>query len=169
MKTLRKYANMAFLLVSVATIVPAYANPVINEQEKVKQEKITVEPKKTKTVWYKKPEVRETIKKTLKSRAVVGCGIGLLALMYYTAIPALPKVNTAPTKQSAQGENAGSNIIDNVIVLGQIIQTDGKNTTVVTPDAQPISVKQDKYGTWVKKNGSDWTLIKKSSNTVVIK
>ena len=52
MKTLRKYANMAFLLISVTAIVPTYANSTINEQEKVKQEKITVEPKKTGIRYY---------------------------------------------------------------------------------------------------------------------
>jgi hypothetical protein len=34
MKTLQKYANMTFLLLSVATIVPAYANPTIVEHAK---------------------------------------------------------------------------------------------------------------------------------------
>ncbi len=38
MKTLRKYATMALLSFSVATMVPTYANPVINEQEQIKQE-----------------------------------------------------------------------------------------------------------------------------------
>lgn len=49
MKKLQKYTSMAFLLISVATIVPAYANPEI------------VESQKTETVWYNRPEVREQI------------------------------------------------------------------------------------------------------------
>ena|SRR5579863_10056554 len=52
MKTLQKYTNMAFLLLSVATIVPTYAIPTANEQEQIKQEETIVEPKKTKLNRY---------------------------------------------------------------------------------------------------------------------
>ncbi len=48
MKALQKYANMAFLLLSVATMVPTYANPTINEQEQIEQEEITLKPQTTK-------------------------------------------------------------------------------------------------------------------------
>src|SRR5690349_8255708 len=65
MKTLRKYTNMALLLVSVATIVPAYANPVINEQENVKQKDTFVESQKASLeAWYNRP-VREKIYEVL--------------------------------------------------------------------------------------------------------
>lgn len=47
MKTLQKYANIAFLLLSVATIVPAHANPVINEQEQVEQEETIIKHAKS--------------------------------------------------------------------------------------------------------------------------
>ena len=52
MKTLRKYANMTFLLISVATMVPAYANPTINEQEQVTQKETAVKPKETGIRYY---------------------------------------------------------------------------------------------------------------------
>ena len=47
MKTVRKYANMAFLLVSVAAIVPVYGNPEVivdNQEEIAIQEEVAVNP-----------------------------------------------------------------------------------------------------------------------------
>lgn len=69
MKTLRKYANMALLLVSVATIVPAYA----------------VEPQKTETViWYKDPEVHDKVGTTVVILLIGAVYFGLVSLkMYY--------------------------------------------------------------------------------------
>ena len=60
MKTLQKYTNMAFLLLSVATIVPAYTH----------QEDI-IEQKNTETVWYKRPEVSEAVLQTISVIGVV--------------------------------------------------------------------------------------------------
>lgn len=51
MKALQKYANIAFLLLSVATIIPAYANATINEQE-VQQEEVNSKPKKAGIRYY---------------------------------------------------------------------------------------------------------------------
>lgn len=76
MKTLQKYTSMAFLLISVATIVPAFANPIINEQETIKQEEIIVESQKTETVWYKRPEVHET----------AGTAVGITICVLYLAV-----------------------------------------------------------------------------------
>jgi len=59
MKMLRKYATMAFLFVSVATIMPMDRNFFDNKQTedkqktKPKQEKPSVELNKTQTPWYK--------------------------------------------------------------------------------------------------------------------
>jgi len=81
METLRKYVNMTFLLISIAAIVPVYANL-----------ETAIEPKKTEAVkWHKRPEVREKAKKVFEAVFGVGYGIGTLALMYYVVIPALVK------------------------------------------------------------------------------
>lgn len=80
MKKLQKYTNIAFLLLSVATIAPAYTNPVINEQEQVEQKETTVEQKSTETVWYKRPEVREKIGTAIVATVYI---TGLCAIGYY--------------------------------------------------------------------------------------
>ena len=49
MKKLRKHATMAFLLVSVATIAPVYANSASGQ--KVKREETATEIKKAETTW----------------------------------------------------------------------------------------------------------------------
>jgi hypothetical protein len=85
MKRLRKYANMALLLVLVTAIVPVHANS-----------EIAVEPKKTETVkWYKRPEVRERAEKVFEAVCIVGYGIGVLGLMYYS-IPIVAKSMMQP-------------------------------------------------------------------------
>ena len=164
MKTLRKYANMAFLLLSVTTIVPTYANPVINEQEQVKQEEVIVEPQNTETVWYKRPAVI--------GGAITVATLATLFAAWYTNKITLPEKLTAWLKYigtisvawtkpiKKQPIEQPTNCLKDVIVFGNIVQTNGKDTTIITPGKNPISVKQDNVGTWIKKNNQGpWTLI----------
>src|SRR5579863_7533265 len=152
MKTLQKYANMAFLLLSVATIVPTYTH----------QEDI-VEQKNTETVWYKKPAVI--------GGAITVATLATLFAAWYTNTITLPErltewLNymgavsvgwTQPIKK--QPIEQTTNCLSNVIVFGEIVQTNGKDT-IITPGRNPISIKQDSTGTWIKKNNiGPWTLI----------
>ena len=52
MKMVRKYANMAFLLFSVAAVVPTYGNEEIITDN---QEEAVIEPKEAEDVWYRRP------------------------------------------------------------------------------------------------------------------
>ncbi len=54
MKTLRKHAIIAFLLVAMTTIIPIHANSNINYQTKA--EELLIELKKTEAPWYKTSE-----------------------------------------------------------------------------------------------------------------
>jgi hypothetical protein len=54
MKMLRKYATMAFLLVSVATIMPIDKNITDKQQVKTTQKELLVELNKAQTSWYNK-------------------------------------------------------------------------------------------------------------------
>src|SRR6266446_3619946 len=66
MKTLRKYAAMAFLLVSAATIVPAYAN--LEDKYVILKERIIQQSKR--------PEMLKKVFQGLEIAAVVGyCAI----------------------------------------------------------------------------------------------
>ncbi len=151
MKMVRKYMNMAFLLLSVASIIPAYGNEVTVNENQDKQE-IVAEPKKTeKVAWYN----REIDNKGSTIGDIV-FSIGLLAsfsaIIWYTGIWR----GIMPIKQQEQQSH---NRIEGVTVLGTITQTDGKNTAIITPGKKPVWVKQDNTGTWMKKDeSSPWVL-----------
>ena len=166
MKTLQKYAKMAFLLLSVTTIVPASANQTINEQEQteqIRQEETTVEPQKTETVWYKRP--------VIIGGAITAVTLTTLFAAWYTGKLTTEKLSgwlkymgtilvgaTQPIKK--QPIEQPTNCLKDVIVFGKIVQTNGKDTTIITPGRNPISVKQDNVGTWIKQNNQGpWTLI----------
>lgn len=158
MKTLRKYASMAFLLLSVAMIVPTYANPTMNEQEQVEQKEAIVKPQTTETVWYKRPTIIGGVITTATlatlfaawytNRLIVPEKLsGWLKYMGTILVGATQPMKEQPTEQP-------TNRLSNVIVFGKIVQTDGKNTTIITPGRNPISVKQDSAGTWIKENNT---------------
>ena len=84
MKTLQKYASMAFLLVSVATIFPAYANPTINKQEKIKQEETMVEVQKTET--KKRNLCKFMVDMTLATSTIVLCSLCFAAGLRFVRI-----------------------------------------------------------------------------------
>lgn len=167
MKTLQKYANMAFLLISVTMIVPAHANPTINEQEQteqIKQEETIVELQKTETIWYKRPAViggvitvatlATLFTAWYTNRLIVPEKLsGWLKYMGTILVGATQPIKKQPIEQP-------TNCLKDVIVFGKIIQTNGKDTTIITPGRNPISVKQDNVGTWIKQNNQGpWTLI----------
>ena len=54
MKMIRKFANISLLLLSVASIVPAYGN----EDVFFDSQETFVEPEETEVVWYKRTETR---------------------------------------------------------------------------------------------------------------
>ena len=153
MKMIRKYTNMAFLLLSMASIVPAYGNEEIINENQDKQE-IVVETKKTDVVWYKRPEVRQKIRKGIEAACVVSAVAAVFAGIWYMDVFRL--LGRSANKQQ---EQQAHNSIIGVTVLGTITQTDGKNTTIITPGKKPIWVKQDSAGTWVKNDASSpWVL-----------
>jgi hypothetical protein len=84
MKTLQKYAKMTFLLLSAATIVPAYANPTVDEQEQVqqiKQEETIVEARL-------KPTTREKIQGALAFCAFCAIYVAMGYIAFKYLIPA---------------------------------------------------------------------------------
>lgn len=100
MKTIRKYASMAFLLISAVTIVPAFANPTINEQEEVTREEITIESQQPETIWYKRTDLRNKIGSVL----VLGGFVALYLFMikqeeYRFSKENLEKYGIKPTKK----------------------------------------------------------------------
>lgn len=149
MKMVRKFTNMAFLFLSIASIVPAYGNGKIINENQDKQE-IVVETKKTDIVWYKRPEVRQKIETVCVISAFAAAFVG----MWY-----MDAFRLLAGSVNKQEEQQAHNSIVGVTVLGTITQTDGKNTTIITPGKKPIWVKQDSAGTWMKKDeSSPWVL-----------
>jgi hypothetical protein len=90
MKTLRKYAAIALLLISATAIIPTFGSSTVNEQEKVKQEEIAAEPKKTeKVAWYNK-EIQNKNGATIGTFAEIAGFVSVLAsvsaFVWYTGI-----------------------------------------------------------------------------------
>ena len=73
MKTLRKYANMAFLLISVTAIVPAYAN--LEDKYVILKERIIQQSEKP-----------EMLKKVFQLSETAFLALGITAVLFYTGI-----------------------------------------------------------------------------------
>ena len=73
MKMVRKYANMAFLLFSVAAVVPTYGNEEIITDN---QEEAVIEPKEAEDVWYRRPVWYTT------PEGISGAIVTVAAIMY---------------------------------------------------------------------------------------
>lgn len=151
METVRKHATIAFLLLLTAAIFPAYTNEeIVNEKQE-----ITVE---TIIEWYKRPEVRQKIRMGIEVACTVTAFAAIVAGMWYMDV--FKVLNRPVNKQEEEKKDHQShNMISDVIVSGTITQTDGKNTTIITPGKKPIWIKQDSTGTWIKHDASSpWVL-----------
>lgn len=151
---MKKYTNMAFLLLSIASIAPAYGNGITINEDQDKQE-IVAEPKKTDVVWYKRPEIRQRIEAACVISAFAGAFFGMWYMGAFKVLARPLNKESVKEQQTQQAHNR----IEGVTVLGTITQTDGKNTTIITPRKKPVWVKQDSAGTWMKKDEeSPWVL-----------
>lgn len=93
MKTLRKYANMAFLLISVAAIVPTYAN--LEDKYVILKERIIQQSKR--------PEVLKKVFQGLEIAGTMG-GIAIVLVVFRQ----WAKIASAAMRDEIRKANAAS-------------------------------------------------------------
>jgi hypothetical protein len=155
MKMVKKYALMVFLLISASVMVPICSKEAIIVDKQEIQE-VVGEPEKAKVVWYKRPAVQNAAMFTVWAAGMcVFCYSGFLSALLNG-----PKNSFIRGIVAQDNEISSSNSIQNCIVFGETVQTDGKSTVVIPSGGKPISIKQDAAGTWVKENNSgSWVFI----------